>query len=296
MRTRVALELGWEPIVELRDEIHDGDRLVRADWPWRWWGLEPLDRRRADWETRYSAAFRIGRPAPRREYRAGRSVVGRAGDRLNGKPKGATSTMLMTPSATDELDIVERLLTDRPSFHMGGSAHWASLPETLQAIHSSVGPGDVTLETGVGASTVVFAAGGRQPHGDQPRRLASTSWCGTIAGGSVSTTASLTFIADCSEDVLPTLLSRERTLDVAFIDGAHSFPFAEVDWCYITRSLKLGAKLILDDINIPSVEPVFRHMSLEPNWRLRRHARQPRGGVHAARIPHDRTTSGPPSG
>jgi chemotaxis methyl-accepting protein methylase len=59
VRTKVALELGWEPIPELRSEIHDGDPLVRSDWPWRWWGLEPLDRRRPDWETRYSAAFRI---------------------------------------------------------------------------------------------------------------------------------------------------------------------------------------------------------------------------------------------
>lgn len=60
VRTQVALELGWAPIPDLRAEIHDGDRLVRSDWPWRWWGLEPLDRRRPDSETRYSAAFRIG--------------------------------------------------------------------------------------------------------------------------------------------------------------------------------------------------------------------------------------------
>ena len=59
VRTKVALELGWEPIPELRAEMHDGDPLVRADWPWRWWGLEPLDRRRPDWETRYSAVFRV---------------------------------------------------------------------------------------------------------------------------------------------------------------------------------------------------------------------------------------------
>jgi chemotaxis methyl-accepting protein methylase len=57
VRTQVALELGWRPIAELRAEIHDGDPLVRADWPWRWWGMEPLDRRRSQWETRYSAAF-----------------------------------------------------------------------------------------------------------------------------------------------------------------------------------------------------------------------------------------------
>lgn len=61
VRTRVALELGWEPIGELRAEIHDGDPVVRRDWPWRWWGVEPLDRRRPDWETRYSAVFRARR-------------------------------------------------------------------------------------------------------------------------------------------------------------------------------------------------------------------------------------------
>jgi chemotaxis methyl-accepting protein methylase len=59
VRTKVALDLGWEPIPDLRAEIHDGDQLVRDDWPWQWWGLEPLDRRRPDWETRYTAAFRI---------------------------------------------------------------------------------------------------------------------------------------------------------------------------------------------------------------------------------------------
>ena len=54
-----------------RAEIHDGDPLVRADWPWRWWGLEPLDRRRPDWETRYSAVFRIENGPLAREQRLG---------------------------------------------------------------------------------------------------------------------------------------------------------------------------------------------------------------------------------
>ena len=62
VRTRVALDLGWEPVLELIAEIHDGDPLVRADWPLHWWGLEPLDRRRPDWQVRYAAAFQIGRP------------------------------------------------------------------------------------------------------------------------------------------------------------------------------------------------------------------------------------------
>jgi len=62
VRTKVALDLGWEPVQELTAEIHDGDRCVRADWPWAWWGLEPLNRKRRDWEIRYAAAFRIHSP------------------------------------------------------------------------------------------------------------------------------------------------------------------------------------------------------------------------------------------
>ena len=60
VRTKVALDLEWEPVPELMAEIHDGDPLVRADWPWHWWGLEPLDRTRSDWQTRYASAFQVG--------------------------------------------------------------------------------------------------------------------------------------------------------------------------------------------------------------------------------------------
>jgi chemotaxis protein methyltransferase CheR len=59
VRTKVALDLAWDPVPDLVAEIHDGDALVRADWPFNWWGLEPLDRRRPDWETRYASVFRL---------------------------------------------------------------------------------------------------------------------------------------------------------------------------------------------------------------------------------------------
>lgn len=65
VRTKVALELDWEPVPDLIAEIHNGDFSVRADWPWQWWGLEPLNRKRQDWQTRYAAAFRIAGPERR---------------------------------------------------------------------------------------------------------------------------------------------------------------------------------------------------------------------------------------
>jgi SAM-dependent methyltransferase len=62
VRSKVAVDLDWEPVPELIAEIHNGDPSVRADWPWEWWGLEPLNRRKHDWQTHYAAVFRIAHP------------------------------------------------------------------------------------------------------------------------------------------------------------------------------------------------------------------------------------------
>jgi hypothetical protein len=59
VRTKVARELGWRPVPELFEQIHDGDPSVRSDWPLRWCGLEPLNRRRLDWRMRYAAVFQV---------------------------------------------------------------------------------------------------------------------------------------------------------------------------------------------------------------------------------------------
>jgi chemotaxis protein methyltransferase CheR len=69
VRTKVALDLGWEPVRDLITEIHDGDRSLRADWPWAWWAVEPLNRNRHDWQTRYAAVFRVTNAAGLRPRR-----------------------------------------------------------------------------------------------------------------------------------------------------------------------------------------------------------------------------------
>jgi len=68
VRTKIALDLGWEPVRELMVEIHDGDCSVRNDWPWEWWGLEPLNRKRHDWQIRYAAAFRVTSPERQEDF------------------------------------------------------------------------------------------------------------------------------------------------------------------------------------------------------------------------------------
>lgn len=58
IRTRVALEHGWIPLADRLEEIHNGDPSIRRDWPWRYWGLEPFNKRRNDCILRYASIFR----------------------------------------------------------------------------------------------------------------------------------------------------------------------------------------------------------------------------------------------
>ena len=57
VRTKAADELGWRPVPELLEEIHEGDPVMTAVWPWHYGGLEPLNKKRRDWQRRYAAAF-----------------------------------------------------------------------------------------------------------------------------------------------------------------------------------------------------------------------------------------------
>jgi 2-polyprenyl-3-methyl-5-hydroxy-6-metoxy-1,4-benzoquinol methylase len=59
VRTKVADELGWSPLQELLEEIHEGDFCMKTFWPWHYAGLEPLNKKRRDWKRRYAATFQV---------------------------------------------------------------------------------------------------------------------------------------------------------------------------------------------------------------------------------------------
>ncbi len=63
IRTKVALDLGWAPVPDLLEEMHNGDPSVRRDWPWKYWGLEPFTSKRHDWSVRYASVFQLGHEA-----------------------------------------------------------------------------------------------------------------------------------------------------------------------------------------------------------------------------------------
>jgi hypothetical protein len=60
IRTKVARELGWKPIQDWLEQIHEGDSSVRTAWPWHYSGLEPRNEQSPDYKIRYSACFQLG--------------------------------------------------------------------------------------------------------------------------------------------------------------------------------------------------------------------------------------------
>jgi SAM-dependent methyltransferase len=65
VRTKVVRALRLEPVIDLIEDIHNGDLTLITDWPFKYWGLEPFTMRRHDWRIRYSSVFRVSR------YRSG---------------------------------------------------------------------------------------------------------------------------------------------------------------------------------------------------------------------------------
>jgi chemotaxis methyl-accepting protein methylase len=71
VRSAVAETLGWSPVQELLEEIHEGDPSLRGLWPCHYAGLEPLNTGRQDWRCRYAAAFQVSPAGERPRDREG---------------------------------------------------------------------------------------------------------------------------------------------------------------------------------------------------------------------------------
>ncbi|MBV9481329.1 MAG: class I SAM-dependent methyltransferase, partial [Acidobacteria bacterium] len=71
-----------------------------------------------------------------------------------------------------------------------------------------------------------------------------------------------------SELELPTLLSNGTEIQVAVIDGWHTFDHTLVDFFYINKMLAVGGIIILDDTNMPAVKRVADHILSYPAYRL----------------------------
>jgi hypothetical protein len=152
------------------------------------------------------------------------------------------------------------------TFHAGGTQSWITGRSTISLLHQLVRPGDRTVETGAGASTVTFAELGAvhtaiSPSPDEHEKI--RIHCAAIG----IDTSRLDFISESSDIALPRLVARGELVDLVFIDGKHAFPLPAVDYNYANRLLRPGGILIMDDAPIRAVKMVCGFLSESPHWK-----------------------------
>ena len=68
--------------------------------------------------------------------------------------------------------------------------------------------------------------------------------------------------------MLPHLVAQNKKVDFAFVDGAHTFDYAFLDFFYLDLLLKVGGILAFDDADFPSVKKICRYLLSNRHYRL----------------------------
>jgi predicted O-methyltransferase YrrM len=119
-------------------------------------------------------------------------------------------------------------------------------------------PLSYSVETGSGRTTILLC------------NLAKRHLCFTLDDRYLKQTGTVPFVQECpifwstnttfvfgpTQRTLPKH-SFDHLIDLALIDGAHAYPFPELDYYFLYPHLRPGALLIVDDIHIPTI----RHMA-----------------------------------
>ncbi|MEO6469611.1 MAG: class I SAM-dependent methyltransferase [Acidimicrobiia bacterium] len=171
----------------------------------------------------------------------------------------------MPRSNVGDLERVLRLLdSEPPSVHPNApQGVWAAAADCLEFLAETVQPGSRTLETGCGATTIVFAAAGANHEAvflDGFEGDGVQAWCDEHGVN----TELVTFHAGSSSETLPRLNLGD--LDLVMIDGCHGFPFPQLDWYYSASHLVEGGVLVVDDTHLPAPYELRRYLESDPRW------------------------------
>ncbi len=160
-------------------------------------------------------------------------------------------------------EILRRIAEVGPGLHNAG----AFPARTLEAIaHAARGRRiRASAETGSGASTLLFS------HlSERHTVFALDGGSGSVANVRRSPLLRpnvVTFVEGPSQATLPRHRFTEK-LQLVLIDGPHGYPFPDLEYYYLYPHLDTGARLILDDIHIPTVHNLFRFLRRDAMFEL----------------------------
>ena len=163
---------------------------------------------------------------------------------------------------------VHSLIANPPKLHTDGRtliSSWSLGREELLFLDGNVKPGQNTLETGAGVSTIVFALKGSNHICITPDEREVTNVRAFCSQHGIPL-ESVTFINERSEYALPKL--DLHSIDFALIDGLHAFPTPFIDWYYIANAMSVGGIVLVDDLHIWTCELLAEFLHTDENWQV----------------------------
>ena len=166
----------------------------------------------------------------------------------------------MTPSD----NIVDEIANLPGQWHGAGCLSGA----VIRAIkdYADQGEFNVSLETGVGKSTLILSHCSRKHYA-----------FAADFGGSVERTRNsellkkdnVIFVEGFCQQTIPAHKYTEK-FDFVLIDGAHGYPFPELDYYYLYPHVRPGGIMAIDDIHIPTIHNFFEFLKEDEMFTLDR--------------------------
>ena len=259
---RLKLELGFAVDDMTNDLLYEAYRnAFRAS------KLKGIDNRRS--ETLKTVNNGSAHPPTDILLRSSREAAQSSGAGAQGfDPKSLSPSLTASPDEDSDasgLAIFKDIIESPPKIHGGGTITWGLGEDVLNFMFKYLSAGLKTLETGCGASTLVFALKKTThfaitPSTDEMDRVKQYCLEKSLP------TERLSFRIGKSEDILPGFEIKD--FDFVLIDGCHAFPVPFLDWYYSAERLKVNGLLIVDDIQLWPCRVLCEFLKREPEWAL----------------------------
>jgi hypothetical protein len=185
-------------------------------------------------------------------------------------------------------EVIERMIREKPLLHYltpeTATAHGKALertgvvlpppgpysigvaPKVLRFFGTVVKPTDRTMETGCGLTTVALGALGQHHTCISPDEIGRDRVISYMLQNGLAP-EKVNFLLQSSDQALPSL-SGTVTIDFAFIDGCHGYPFPALDWHYMDLILNEGGLIGFDNVELRSVAHHCEFMDANKTYEL----------------------------
>lgn len=170
------------------------------------------------------------------------------------------------PGSVRPIDDLVRQISDLPDdWHAAGSV----LHEALRALvrHAEpIRPIRRSVETGTGRTTLLLS------HLSDSHTVFAIDDTGIsdshkqVVSSPLLNADSVEFVIGPTQRTVPAH-SFSDPIDLAFLDGPHAYPFPDLEYWAVYPHIRQGGLLIVDDIQIPSINNMYRVLAADAMWR-----------------------------